>query len=256
MAADLPATAINDIAQIQSHNGLEAAALFRALSGDYVSPHPSPPASPRAAPEGLPTAMSIAPVSQPLRRRGPVIVKSHQPTQSELEAMGMRVRDYGYNNPLPPLKAWRPPQRQPTPPGRKGLQREDTEPLISDSSQESQPWGTLQSKVTEPAFPESSGWPAPVAGPSRPPVVQTPTVTPNGSVRWPTGWPSLSRQSSHRVPQLSLRFDFPPAEVEHSPATPTSPVNQPPRRSRRLIRDSPHHLSRGRAPNPFTPETY
>jgi hypothetical protein len=154
----------------------------------------------------------------------------------------MKVRDYGYNNPLPPLKAWRPPQRQPTPPGRKGLQREDTEPMISDSSQESQLWGGLQRKTTEPAFPDPSqiyGQPTPVAGPSRLPLVQTPTVTPNGSTRWSDRCPPLSRQSSHRVPQLSLRFDFPPAQVEHSPATPTSPVNHPPRRSRRLIRDSP-----------------
>ncbi|KAG2013313.1 hypothetical protein CC2G_010239 [Coprinopsis cinerea AmutBmut pab1-1] len=239
---------INRAKSGESNSGVTAAELFTELSGGYESPHPSPPNSPKPAghtPDVVTTnaPMPIASTSnqtEPKRKR-PRIVRTRQPQAEELQALGIKVIDFAYVSTLPKVKPYyrQPAQSQPTPPGHKKLSREDTEPILGESSQQNQPSRPLRREDTEPVIEESSQ--APAALPTARPLGRTVATQdivahntlspqPGPSALSPRPLPPFKNYSRSIVlvsplPKLSLNTNFSNNALKLFDASPSTPVS-------------------------------
>ncbi|KAJ7068517.1 hypothetical protein C8F01DRAFT_1118397 [Mycena amicta] len=177
-----------------------------------------------------------------------------QPDAAALAILGIKVRDYGTNNPLPALKSVIKPPSQAT---NRALRREDggfgfmygvarTMPfddprpakkprLISDDDEDalrsscedffsaSQESSYSQQSQSQEYQPEESQFFSQTSG------IRTPTISPNGSYRWPDGEP-------------------PPGVTEGSQQQQSPPLSPTPRRTASILVTTPPEKS-----HPLTP---
>jgi len=247
----------------------------------------------------------VASTSKPVKPRSRTAVKRDpQPQLSDLIKYGVKVRDFAYESVLPPVRTVYRQPRQVQPSVPRQLRREDTEPL-EDFSQ-SQPWSqqsNLGRESTEPAIdPEivasqprrepgycnledfdgeiealinsqNRGSPAPVSSQTPGNYISTPTVTPNGSLKWESTAP-VALQSTPRLPsrqpsrlQQEISFTFSSSPLTPCPPTPTrqsslmftsikrSPsmasLTQPPAKRRTIPNDTSMQISLPPTPRYF-----
>jgi hypothetical protein len=215
-------------------------------------------------------------ISKPIKAS--VKAASEQPSVATLASLGIKVRDFAYESKLPPIPPIyrHPRQIQPAvvrttlkrqwaesgednyfqsssqpETSQKKLERTSTEPAIPDSTDiDDYEYDTLHTDSQQPNnYPESQQMPLSIfESQESEPYVDTPLVTPKGSLQWPVAASQFDAESqstalepaSHDIPKLPnpssplasalslASIDDSPKTINSSPPRPTSDLDPQP----------------------------